>query len=136
MRQSDLSKPYKIGIYLRTANVGQVNASVTYLKFQEQYLRDYVEQNNFQAPWGEVIEVFSDLGASGVDTNRAGYQKMLSKIENGEINFVLSSGVSRISRSIGDLSKFLNFIKKHNCRFECITKPHSGQNHGGSHASK
>lgn len=136
MRNSDLSKPYKIGIYLRTAYVGQIDASVTYLKFQEQYLRDYVEKNNFQAPWGEVVEVFSDLGASGANTNRAGFQKILSKIETGEINFVLSNGVSSISRSLGDLGNFLNLIKKHNCRFECITKPHSGQNHGGSHASK
>jgi DNA invertase Pin-like site-specific DNA recombinase len=50
-----------------------------------------------------AIEVYSDK-QTGTDTNRDGYRDLMRAIENDEIERVIASEVSRLSRSVRDFA--------------------------------
>jgi len=59
----------------------------------------------------KIIEHLSDRAFSGKDTNRPAYQRMLDLIERRKINFIVTTELSRLSRSVTD---FLELV----CRCE------------------
>lgn len=65
----------------------------------------------------ETILTFVDNGCSGGNTNRDGFQKMMGKIEKGEISKVIVYRLDRISRSLSDFVKILNTFKEHGVEF-------------------
>lgn len=68
----------------------------------------------------ELKEHISDEGLSGKDTNRPGYQKMWSYVASGAISFVVSTELSRLSRSVFDFLKFIQHCEKHDVAVHII----------------
>src|SRR5699024_2401920 len=50
-----------------------------------------------------AIEVYSDK-QTGTDTDRDGYRELMEAVENGEVKRVITSDVSRLSRSVRDFA--------------------------------
>jgi DNA invertase Pin-like site-specific DNA recombinase len=46
-----------------------------------------------------VVGIFSDAGISGAKENRPGFQAMLSKARNGEIDLIYTKSISRFARN-------------------------------------
>lgn len=130
------NQPYKIGLYIRVASACSMDRPDLYMDLQEKLLRDYVNLMNREALRGNIVEVCSDLGCSGMNTDRPAFQKMLSKIESGEINFVLTTDIARISRSLSDLGTFLDFTKKNNCFFDSLQSSLKNLGHEVNNESK
>lgn len=65
----------------------------------------------------EQILTFVDNGFSGGNVNRAGFQKMMRKIEQGKITKVLVYRLDRISRSLADFVNILGTFKKYGVEF-------------------
>ncbi|NDA64207.1 MAG: recombinase family protein, partial [Chitinophagia bacterium] len=75
------------------------------IKSQEQRLRQHVEFKNLDSNFGSITSIFIDRGKSGKNTNRPELQRLLKAIREKEINFVLVTELSRLSRSIKDFSE-------------------------------
>jgi DNA invertase Pin-like site-specific DNA recombinase len=60
-----------------------------------------------------VIEVYSDK-QTGTDTDRDGYRKLMEAVESGEVERVIASEVSRISRSVRDFAATVERIVDEN----------------------
>lgn len=75
-------------------------------------------QKDFALKWGwsvDAIEVISDdLGASGLNANRTGYQRVIQMIELRQVGLVLVSDIARVSRSSAELARFLNLCQSTN----------------------
>src|SRR5699024_6460276 len=56
-----------------------------------------------------VIEVYSDR-QTGTDTDRDGYRDLMEAVEAGEIERVVASEVSRISRSVRDFAAIVERV--------------------------
>jgi DNA invertase Pin-like site-specific DNA recombinase len=110
-------KQFKIAFYIRCSTEEQglhANPEGT-IKNQEQRLRYEVEGKNRGSTFGEVVGVFVEDGLSAKDTKRPALQRMLKAIELGEINLVMVTEYSRLSRSMRDFSAMWELFKSYKC---------------------
>jgi DNA invertase Pin-like site-specific DNA recombinase len=110
-------KQFKIAFYIRCSTEEQglhANPEGT-IKNQEQRLRYEVEAKNRVSNFGEVVGVFVEDGISAKDTKRPALQRMIKAIELGEINLVMVTEYSRLSRSMRDFSAMWELFKSYKC---------------------
>lgn len=67
---------------------------------------------------GDVVEIYSDLGFSGKDTERPDFQRMISDIKYGLIEKVIVYKLDRFSRNVTDFYNVYELLKQYNCSFE------------------
>ena len=53
-------------------------------------------------PLDRIVVIDSDLGQSGTDSDRQGFQKLVAAVGMGEVGVVLGLEVSRLARSSSD----------------------------------
>jgi len=58
-------------------------------------------------PLDQVVVIDSDLGKSGADSDREGFQKLVAAVGMGEVGVVLGLEVSRLARSSSDWHRLL-----------------------------
>ena len=71
---------------------------------------------------GEPYIVYTDRGFSGKDTNRPGFEKMMTDITNGKIKRVIVYKLDRISRSILDFANMMEIFQKYHVEFVSSTE--------------
>ena len=85
---------YNTALYLRLSrdddNAGESNSIAT----QRMMLRRYAEQNSLY-----VVDEYIDDGYSGTNFDRPSFQRMISDIEDGKINCVVTKDLSRLGRN-------------------------------------
>lgn len=108
---------FKIGVYVRVSTEEQAENPEGSIKNQEMRLRDFVKMKNQDQAFGDITEVFTDPGISAKDMNRPSLQRMLTKVRAGEINLVLVTELSRLTRSTKDFSLLWEFMNDHGCKF-------------------
>jgi DNA invertase Pin-like site-specific DNA recombinase len=69
---------------------------------QEQRLRQYSNENGYENP-----VCYTDNGASGSNFNRTAFNRLMSDIESGDVNCVITSDFARLSRSVIQLNGWL-----------------------------
>jgi site-specific DNA recombinase len=108
----------RVGLYIRVSTEEQARIQDGSLVSQRQRLLEYVEgQNRRDAAWGQVVDVYCDEGKSAKDMNRPEFQRLIGDIRTGKISLVLSTELSRMSRSIRDFCELWDIFKKHNASF-------------------
>jgi len=117
MASNQAESLYRCGIYVRVSTEEQAENPEGSIKNQEQRLREFVKLKQLVGSFGEVSAVFSDPGFSAKDMNRPGFQKLLQAIERKEINLVLVTELSRLTRSMKDFGLLQEFLRKHSCEF-------------------
>ncbi len=91
-------------LYVRQSTLRQV------LENTESTKRQYALQERAVAlGWRpeQVVVVDSDLGQSGADSDRAGFQRLVAAVGMGEVGVVLGLEVSRLARSSSDWHRLL-----------------------------
>ena len=63
------------------------------------------------------IEVYSDKGYTGSNTNRPAFQKLMNDIRAGRIQKVYVYKLDRISRSLVDFMKMMEVFRQYGCEF-------------------
>lgn len=108
---------YKIGFYIRVSTQEQAENPEGSIKNQRERLIQMVKMKNYEGNFGEIVHVYVDEAKSGKDTNRPELKRMLKDIEKGEINLIMASELSRVSRNIQDFAKIWDLMKSVNCKF-------------------
>jgi len=111
---------YRIAVYIRVSTEEQAENPEGSIRNQEQRLRDYVKLRNSEDTFGEIKEVFCDAGISAKDMNRPALQRMLSQVRSGEVNLVLVTEISRLTRATKDFALLWDFLKEHGCQFQSL----------------
>lgn len=78
------------------------------LDSQRNRIVEYLERKSNHFDRYELIDFYEDAGISGKDTNRPQYQKMISLIASGTIDFIIATEISRLSRKT---SHFMNLME-------------------------
>ena len=108
----------RVGIYLRVSTEEQARIQDGSLVSQKNRIIEYVENQNKMNPnWGSITEFYCDEGKSAKDMNRPEFRRLLSDVQAGRINLIISTELSRLSRSIRDFCEIWDLFKKHNCNF-------------------
>lgn len=66
---------------------------------------------------GENIEIYTDRGYSGKNTDRPAFQKMMTDITSGRIRRVIVYRLDRISRSVLDFASVIDVFQRHGVDF-------------------
>lgn len=103
------------GLYIRVSTLDQVDRDS--LSTQESRLRAYCEANGHT-----IYEVYRDAGFSAKDTNRPALKKLFHDIKAGRVQAVLVTKLDRITRSLRDLVKLVEFFSSHSVKFVSITQ--------------
>lgn len=103
----------RYGVYLRVSTEEQS------LHRQQTKTTEYV-QERLGGELGE-IEYYRDK-STGTNTDRSGFRRMMSDAENNEIDAVVVSSLSRISRSVRDLRRVVDRLKPHGVSVHLISE--------------
>ena len=91
-------------LYVRQSTLRQV------LENTESTKRQYALRERAVAlgwPLDRIVVIDSDLGQSGADSDRVGFQKLVAAVGLGEVGVVLGLEVSRLARSSSDWHRLL-----------------------------
>jgi site-specific DNA recombinase len=121
----------RVGYYLRVSTEEQAENPEGSIKNQEERLKLALQFKNSSAPFGKLAGVYCDIGRSGKDMNRPELQRLLKDIERGEIDLVMVSELSRLSRSIRDFSQIWEFMQAQGCGFMSLRESFDTSNAAG-----
>lgn len=104
-------KRYKAGIYARLSSDQDLKKNES-VEVQIEIARKFVEEFN-QKNTAEVIDVvkcYTDLGKTGSNFEREGFQRLLQEIRLGEINCVIVKDLSRFGRNYLEAGNYIEKI--------------------------
>lgn len=84
---------YRAGLYLRLSKDDDQAGESFSIGTQRSILMDYCQSNQY-----EVSNIYIDDGYSGMNFDRPGFHRLLSDIEQGLINMVITKDLSRLGR--------------------------------------
>ena len=102
---------YKAGIYARLSSDQDLKKNES-VEVQIEIARKFVEEFN-QKNTGEVIDIvecYTDLGKTGSNFEREGFQRLLQEIRLGEINCVIVKDLSRFGRNYLEAGNYIEKI--------------------------
>ncbi len=74
-----------------------------------------ITQRDFALSWGwpiDAVTIIDDEGpSSGLNASRAGYQRLIRLIGEGQVGLVLAADISRLSRSPSEVRRFFDLCQ-------------------------
>ncbi|WP_342990793.1 recombinase family protein [Streptococcus anginosus] len=111
------TKKYIAALYCRLSkDDGNTNESMS-IYSQKAMLKQYAEQNNIA-----IYDYYVDDGYSGTNFERPAFKKMITDIENGKINCVITKDLSRLGRNYLESGAYIEmYFPQKNVRYIAIT---------------
>lgn len=91
-----------IGIYVRLSREDDKLGTSESIENQIKFLNNYTKNRNWT-----ITNTYIDDGYTGTNFNRPGFKKMISDIENGKINTVITKDLSRLGRDYIDTGYYI-----------------------------
>lgn len=106
-----------IGVaYLRLSNDDSKRGESESIVNQRRIIQDYCKNNEIT-----LINEFVDDGWSGGNFERPGFQRMMSELEKGKVNVVITKDLSRLGRDMRESSYYAEqFFPEHGIRYIAI----------------
>src|SRR3989338_6112130 len=121
MSEAKEKKRIHCAIYTRKSTSEGLEQEFTSLDAQREACVSYVASQKNEG-WIALPDIYDDGGFTGANMDRPAVQKLISDIKDGKIDCVVVYKVDRLSRSLLDFSKLLEFFDKHNVTFVSITQ--------------
>lgn len=102
--------------YIRVSTEEQANSGLS-LSGQAEKIKAYCSLNDI-----ELVEIVSDAGLSGKNTDREGLQKILSLCGNKAIDAIIVYKLDRLSRKTVDVLNLIETFEKKNVAFHSIVE--------------
>lgn len=113
-----MSKPHKIGAYIRVSTDKQVQIFEGSLDTQKFRMVEFVKNRNKELKrWGEIVEFYIEEGLSAGTDKRPEYQRMMGDIRKGIVNLVLVHDISRLNRSTHDFQMLLKELERYGASY-------------------
>ena len=126
-----ITNPFKIALYIRVSTEEQAENPEGSIRNQEDRLRQAVEYKNTHANFGKICGVYTDAGISAKDMRRPKLQELLRAIRQKEIDLVMVTELSRLSRNSRDFIEMWDMMRAHGCRFTSLREDFDTTNAAG-----
>ncbi len=113
-------QPFKIALYIRVSTEEQAENPEGSIRNQEDRLRHAVEYKNRIGSFGEIQGVYIDAGISAKDMKRPKLQELLRAIRSREVDLVMVTELSRLSRNTRDFIEMWDMMRDHACGFTSL----------------
>lgn len=114
-------KQIRCAIYTRVSTSEDLEQEFTSLDNQRESAQSYIESQKSEG-WLVLPNRYDDAGYTGANTDRPALQKLIADIKEGEIDSVVTYKVDRLSRSLLDFSKLLEFFDNSKVTFVSVTQ--------------
>ena len=111
----------KCAIYTRKSSSKGLNDEFTSLDAQRDACLNYIASQKSEG-WVVSADLYDDGGFTGANMERPNLEKLLSDIQKGRIDCVVVYKVDRLSRSLFDFCKLLEFFDKRGVTFVSVTQ--------------
>lgn len=108
-------------IYARKSPYKNLNTQVTSEETKCQICRDYMKYSKKHKINVQVKEYIDDK-YSGKDTNRPAFHELMEDIKLGLVNVVVIHKVDRLSRSLSDFIKIMDYFNEYDVEFISVTQ--------------
>lgn len=125
------STNFKIGLYIRVSTEEQAENPDGSIRNQEERLREAINYKNRNGTFGSVQGIYVDPGISAKDMKRPKLQELLRAIRAGDINLVMVTELSRLSRNTCDFIQMWDMMRAHGCRFQSLREDFDTTNAAG-----
>lgn len=117
---------YQVGIYCRLSREdlknGRKDVSLS-IENQQAMLEAYADENEWV-----VYKSYIDDDVTGTTFQRPGFQAMMSDIENGKINCVITKDLSRMGRNYIEAGRHRELFNEYGVRYIAIQDNHDSFN--------
>jgi site-specific DNA recombinase len=102
--------------------IGYVRVSSEIQKLKENSIKNQINEiRNYSNRCGfELVEIFEDLGISGLKSDRKGLEELLNKVRDKNIDGVVVYSLSRMSRKLRDVIDIIDLFSKNDVEFYSI----------------
>ncbi len=108
---------YKVGLYIRLSKEDEKCGESESITNQKSLLLRFVRENCYAQ-----FEFYVDDGYSGTNFDRPDFKRMISDIESGKINMVVTKDLSRLGRDYIGCGEYLEkYFPAHNVRYIALT---------------
>lgn len=111
---------FKIALYIRVSTEEQAENPEGSIRNQEDRLRQAVEYKNRIGDFGQIVGVFTDAGISAKDMRRPKLQELLRAIRSKEVDLVMVTELSRLSRNSRDFIEMWDMMCSLGCGFTSL----------------
>ena len=112
--------PNRCAIYVRKSTEHGLDMEFNSLQNQEESCKAYIASQAFNG-W-QYHKTYTDAAISGGTMERPALKQMLDDMARGLVNTVVVYKVDRLSRSILDFHKMMQYFNKYNANFVSITQ--------------
>lgn len=105
-RMRDIRKK-RVAAYCRVSTL--LESQEDSLEVQARYYTAYIEAN----PDWEYAGIYYDSKTGTDASRRSGFQRMIDKACNGQIDTILTKSISRFSRNIVDTLHYVDMLRSH-----------------------
>lgn len=99
---STTDKTFTVGIYIRLSQEDEKGTTSESVINQKELLTDYVNKNGHS-----LFDIYIDDGYTGTNFDRPAFKRMISDIEQGKINMVVTKDLSRLGRDYIETGHYL-----------------------------
>lgn len=115
-------RKWKVAIYIRLSKDDGNDESYS-VQNQRERLGDYLN-DLATAEDVELVDYYIDDGATGVDSDREDFQRLLSDVQKGKVNCIIVKDLSRLSRNDWECKYYLQLLfVQMNVRFISLELP-------------
>lgn len=111
----------RCAIYTRKSFEPPIGQEVTSLESQRAICSSYIVSQQHRG-WIELSKHYDDSGRTGANTARPALQQMLADVESGLIGVVLVYKLDRLTRTLLDFVRLMDFLERHNVALVSITQ--------------
>lgn len=115
------TKTIRCAIYTRKSSEEGLEQDFNSLDAQREACEAYIKSQMHEG-WVLAPKEYNDGGFSGGTIERPAFKKLLTDIENDEIDIVVVYKVDRLTRSLMDFAKIVDLFDKHETSFVSITQ--------------
>jgi site-specific DNA recombinase len=129
--KSKPSSAFRVAFYIRVSTEEQAENPEGSIRNQEHRLRAALDYKNSLGRFGDLKGVYTDAGISAKDMKRPELQELLRSIRNKEIDLVMVTELSRLSRNTRDFIQMWDMMREHGCRFQSLREDFDTTNAAG-----
>ena len=111
----------RCAIYTRKSAAPPLGQEITSLQSQRKICSSYITSQQHKS-WTELPKVYEDAGKTGSNLNRPALQELLTDIEDGLVDVVLVYKLDRITRTLLDFVRLIDFFERFGVTFVAITQ--------------
>jgi len=111
----------RCAIYTRKSVDQGLDQEFNTLDAQRASCEAYIKAKEYEG-WQLVPDHYDDGGFSGKDTNRPGFQKLLTDVRSGYVNMVVCYKIDRLSRRLSDFVEIFKILEANQASFCCVTQ--------------